>query len=83
MMITAEFDELASGAIDEIKARTGMDLPKLLGYSLRLMLWSVQQLEQQRIVASVDEKTRTYRELDLDGLAVGSAASGRPRTNAA
>ena len=87
MILTIELDQDGFTAIQQIKARTRMDLSKILRYALSLMLWTLKQREQRRIVASMDESQRTYRELDVDATyaqpSVATDSSATPAADAA
>lgn len=66
MEIIIELDELASTAMNEIRRQTKMDDSAVLSRALAIMQWALKQLQERRIVASLDESQHTYRELDLD-----------------
>jgi hypothetical protein len=65
MNINLELDEGASKALSQLHSATGLDVSRIFSYALSLMLWAVKQGSEGRILASVDESKRSYRQLDL------------------
>jgi len=56
--------------MESIIAKTGMTTRKdLFENALALFEWAVEQRQQGRIIASIDEATNNYREVVMPGLA--------------
>lgn len=68
MNITLELDEAASEVLAELQTLTGLSLSRIFSCALSVMLWVVRQGMSGRIVASVNESERSYRELELSAL---------------
>jgi hypothetical protein len=65
MRLVLELDHAASEALSQLEVSTGMSVSRIFSCALSLMLWAFGQGAKGRIVASVDESQRSYRELEL------------------
>ncbi len=66
MRIQIDLDKESVEWIEQLKERTGLRTHKdLLNNSLTLLDWAVQQREAGRVIASVDERTKDYKELQM------------------
>lgn len=82
MRIQVEFDENGMRMIEDLKKKTGISTYKdLFNNALALLSWSVEQRENARTIASVDESTKEYRELQMPSLEY--AARNREKESAA
>ncbi len=63
-----EVSERTVGLFGGMMVSLGIEEKDLLNCSLTLLLWYIQQLQEGRIVASVDERRRKYKELRLSDL---------------
>lgn len=68
MNVTLELDEAASEVLAELQTLTGLSLSRIFSCALSVLLWAVKQGMSGRIVASMNESERSYRELDLSAL---------------
>lgn len=76
MRIQLELED--TGLIDRLKHSTGVKTHKdLFNNAVTLLAWAVRQVERGRIVASVNEKTEDYRELQMPALEHAASLSRR------
>lgn len=69
MRIQLEFDEQSMRLLERLKQETGLNTHKeLFNNALTLFDWAVRQRQQDRIIASMNEETRDYKELQMPAL---------------
>jgi len=69
MRIQLDLDEEGMKWIEELKEATGLKTHKeLFNNSLTLLDWAVHQRQRGRIIASLDERSRDYKELQMPAL---------------
>ena len=69
MRIQIEVDEAGSRILEEIKQKTGLSTYKeIFNNSVTLLEWAVKQRVQGRAIASLDERSKNYIELQMPTL---------------
>lgn len=69
MRIQLDLDDDGMRLLERLKKATGAKTHKeLFNNALTLLEWAVNQREKGRVVASLDESTETYRELQMPAL---------------
>ncbi len=69
MRIQLDMDNEGMRWIEELKGATGLKTHKdLFNNSLTLLDWAVQQRQEGRIIASLDERNKDYKELQMPAL---------------
>ncbi len=81
MRIQIEVDDAGAKLLDDIKQRTGMSTYKdIFSNAITLFEWAVKQRAEGRSIASLDEHSKNYRELQMPTL---EEAARRARASAA
>jgi hypothetical protein len=69
MRIQLDLDDVGVGVLERLKEATGARTHKeLFNNAITLLDWAVKQRRDGRIIASLDERTENYRELQLPAL---------------
>ncbi len=69
MRIQIEIDETGSQVLDRIKQSTGVNTYKdIFNNAITLFEWAIRQREEGRVIASLDERTKKYREMTMPAL---------------
>jgi hypothetical protein len=69
MRIQLDLDEVGMKLLDELKAATGSKTHKeLFNNAITLLDWAISQRQSGRIVASLDESSKNYKELQMPAL---------------
>jgi hypothetical protein len=69
MRIQLDFDEKGAKTVERLKEQTGLKTHKdLFNNALTLLDWAVSQRQKGRIVASMDEVEKNYKELQMPSL---------------
>jgi hypothetical protein len=74
MQIWVEIDEAGAAALDQIKASSGLrDYREVLNEGIAILEWAIKQQAAGKIVATLDEKTRSYKKLRMRALRRGAS----------
>lgn len=66
MRIQLEIDDAGVIVLSDLRAETGVKSHKeLFNNAISVLVWAVQQRRQGRIVASIDEQNKNFRELSM------------------
>ena len=69
MRIQIEIDEIGIRVLEEIKKKTGLSTYKdIFSNAVTLLEWAAKQRAEGRAVASLDERSKNYRELQMPAL---------------
>lgn len=69
MRIQLDLDEVGMKLLDELKTATGSKTHKeLFNNAITLLDWAISQRQSGRIVASLDESNKNYKELQMPAL---------------
>jgi hypothetical protein len=69
MRIQLDLDDAGTEVLDRLKEATGSKTHKeLFNNAITLLDWAVKQRQEGRIVASLDETSENYRELQMPAL---------------
>ena len=80
MRIQLDLDPQGVKMIEELKRQTGIKTHKdLFNNALTILTWAVQQRMAGRTVASMDEQTEKYRELQMPVLTHAASLATNPR----
>jgi hypothetical protein len=83
MRIELQFDDRGAALVEEMKALTGLKTHKdFFNNSVVLFDWALLQVLQRRIVASMDERDKNYKELVMPALQYAAASSDEVRMQA-
>lgn len=75
MRIQVEFDENGARMIEDLKKKTGTSTYKdFFNNALALFSWAVQQREEGRVIMSLDERKKEYREMQMPSLEYAARA---------
>jgi len=80
MRIQIEVDENGSQILDSIKRATGVTTYKdIFNNAVTLFEWAIKQRVEGRVIASLDERTKRYKEMTMPALedAVRRAAASK------
>ncbi len=81
MRIQIEVDENGSQVLDSIKQATGISTYKdIFNNAITLFEWAIRQRVEGRVIASLDERTKRYKEMTMPTLedAVRRASAPKP-----
>jgi hypothetical protein len=80
MEILVEFDETRIRLLDEIKQRAGLrDYKEILNNGITLLDWATRERAAGRIVATMNENTRSYKKLKMEALERVIPQAGRSK----
>lgn len=69
MRIQLDLDDPGVNLLDELKEATGLKTHKeLFNTAITLLDWAVKQRQQKRIIASMDEDNKNYKEILIPAL---------------
>ena len=69
MRIQLDLDETGMKSLEELKELTGSKTHKdLFNNAITLLDWAIAQRKEGRIIASLDEKDKNYKELQMPAL---------------
>jgi hypothetical protein len=69
MRIQIEIDDTGSDVLDRIKQSTGVTTYKdIFNNAITLFEWAIRQREEGRVIASLDERTKKYKEMTMPAL---------------
>jgi hypothetical protein len=68
VILSVEIAEGARESLEQLRRRLGVSYEVLFNDAVSLLCWAAKQREQQRLVASVDEDSGTYRKLLMTSL---------------
>jgi hypothetical protein len=69
MRLQIDLDEAGVRTLNDLKRRTGLKTHKdLFNNALALLDWATRQVVEGRVVASVDPRNESYRELEMPAL---------------
>ena len=75
MRIQLDLDDRGAESLDKLEKATGSKTHKeFFNSAITLMDWAVKQRQQGRIVASMDEESENYRELQMPALEHAASA---------
>jgi len=79
MRIQIEVDESGARVLDEIKQSTGLSTYKeIFNNSITLLEWAVKQRIEGRTIASLDERSKNYKELQMPPLEAAARRAKQP-----
>jgi len=81
LRIQIEVDENGSQVLDSIKQATGISTYKdIFNNAITLFEWAIRQRVEGRVIASLDERTKRYKEMTMPALedAVRRASAPKP-----
>lgn len=68
MILSLKIVEGETQSLDDLRSRLDVSYEDLFNDALSLLCWAARQREQERLVASIDEVSGTYRELRMTSL---------------
>lgn len=84
MRIQVDFDEQGVRTVDDIKEKTGLTTYKdVFNNALALFTWALKERSKGRLIVSLDEENRDYKELHMPALERAAAVSAADAINSA